>query len=489
MARFRGFVGQSYNLRNTSFDCQRTINMYPEVDETQLGKAGEIYQLTSTPGLTQLIASGGASGGRCLYIGSDNNLYYATAGAIYIINGNDTSSGWTKTLLTTFVTTGPVQMTDNGTHLFVVSDGAGITINLSTYAVATIDATVSPSACTFLDGYVVMTQSGTNQFYWTDLYSTNVEALSFASAEANPDDLISVLNNNEDLWLFGRRTIELWYNGPISGSATVFQRRSGVLIETGLAAVGSVCKANLNRLIFLARDDRGGPVVMITDGYTPKRVSTFAMEQAFENATAGVGGIESATAHCYTQDGHTFYVLNVPGLSSTWVYDITTSEQLGVPTWHERQTSSARNPAEAHAYFKNKHIVSDYSTGAIYFYDQAGYTDNGTAITRQRVCPHIVNDGKRVFYNWLQIDMKVAQGTVSYPNPTVTLEYSNDGGNTWVTPTTRGTGKAGVGQSYSTRVIFNRLGQGRDRVFRVTMSDPVFWAISGAAIDATPGNY
>lgn len=485
MARLKGFVGQSYNLRNTSYDCQRTINMYPEVDETQLGKAGEICQLTSTPGLTQLVASGGAAGGRCFYVAGDGNLYYATAGGVYKITGTDTSSGWSKTLLSAFVTTGPVQMTDNGTTLFVVSDGAGITINMSTLAVSTVDATVSPSACTFLDGYVIMTQAGTGQFYWTDLYSTNVDALSFATAEANTDTLLSVLNNNEDLWLFGKKSIELWYDAGQGN--TVFQRRPGVLIETGLAAVGTVCKATLNRLMFLSRDERGGPMVMLTDGYTPKRVSTYAMEQAFTSVTATQ--IEAATAHTYTQDGHTFYVLNVPGLSVTWVYDVTTSEQLGVPTWHERQTSGARNLAEGHAYFKNKHIVSDYSTGAIYFYDQEGYTDNGTAITRQRVSPHTVNDGKRVFYDWLQLDMKVAVGDVTTPNPTVTLEYSNDGGNTWVTPTTRGVGKAGTGMSYSTRVIFHRLGQGRDRVFRVTMTDPVFWAISGAAFEASPGAF
>lgn len=489
MARLRGFVGQSYTLRNTSYDRQRTLNMYPEVNETQQGKAGEIAQLTSTPGLTQLISSAGA-GGRCLYVAGDNKLYYATSAALYRIDGNYTSSGWTKTLLTNYTTTGPVFMTDNGTHLFLVSDGGGITYDLNTTAVAVISG-VSPSACTFLDGYVVMTDKDTNQFYWTDLYSTTVDPLNFATAEANTDRLLHVLNNNEDLWLFGEKTIELWYNaaGISSSSNVTFARRTNVLIETGLAAIGSVCKLNMNRLVFMSQDDRGGPVVTMTDGYTPKRISTFAVEQALNAATAGTGGIASSTAYVYTQDGHTFYCLNVPGLTSTWVYDVTTSEQLGVPTWHERQTTGARNLAEGHAFFKNKHIVSDYSTGAVYFIDQDNYTDNGATITRQRVCPHMVEDFKRIFYNWVQLDMLVAQGSVSYPNPTVTLEYSNDGGNTWNTPTTRGTGKAGVGQSYNTRVIFNRLGQGRDRVFRVTMTDPVFWAISGASYEAVKGMY
>jgi hypothetical protein len=186
-----------------------------------------------------------------------------------------------------------------------------------------------------------------------------------------------------------------------------------------------------------------------------------------------------------------FYVLNVPGFETTWVLDITTYDVLGVPTWHERAWydetlgTFSRHRAEAHQYFLNKHIVADYDTGALYFYDFESYSDNNNIIKRVRMTPHVSNGGRRIFYDRLQFDFKVGVGSPTVPNPSVMLEYSNDGGNTWVNTLTRSAGAIGT---FGTRVVFNQLGMARDRVFRLTLTDPVDWAVSGAEIDITPAD-
>jgi hypothetical protein len=67
--------------------------------------------------------------------------------------------------------------------------------------------------------------------------------------------------------------------------------------------------------------------------------------------------------------------------------------------------------------------------------------------------------------------------------PKVMLEISNDGGYSyldlqiWATP-----GKLG---ERLTRCRWNKLGMSRDRVFRVTMTDPVKWVIIAARMDLT----
>jgi hypothetical protein len=488
--RFKGFVGQSYLLRNLRYDCQRTVNFYPEVNETQLGKNAEVSQLVRTPGLTQLIPST-SNPGNGMYVASNGSLYTTTQAGVYKVTGTDGSTaGWSSTLIASVALNGPVSMTDNGIDLFVVSSGIVRAINLGTNAMVTVTG-VTPTTCTFIDGYVVFNNANTNQFYWTDLYSHTINGLNFASAEANSDNIVAVLNNNEDLWLFGEKTTELWYD---AGQGTVvFARRSGILIETGCAAAASVCKADQNRIIWLSKDDRSGPTVVMATGYATQRISTFAAEQQWSSLSQAQ--IKAATAHIYTQEGHTFYVLNIPGLASTWVYDVTTSAQLQQNTWHERTYTNpstgaqSRHLAEGHQLYLNRHCVLDYTNGALYFYDQDGFSDNGANITRMRVTPHISNDGKRVFYNWLAIDVKTGIGTIGITNPSVMLDYSNDGGNTWSNITSVGAGKAGVLGSYNTRVIFHQLGQARDRVFRVSMTDQVDWAISGAALDATPAEW
>ena len=44
-------VGQSYNLRDWAIDCQRTINLFPQVVESQ--NAPQVSALLPTPGLTR----------------------------------------------------------------------------------------------------------------------------------------------------------------------------------------------------------------------------------------------------------------------------------------------------------------------------------------------------------------------------------------------------------------------------------------------------
>jgi hypothetical protein len=50
------------------------------------------------------------------------------------------------------------------------------------------------------------------------------------------------------------------------------------------------------------------------------------------------------------------------------------------------------------------------------------------------------------------------------------LRWSDDGGHTWSSYKSREIGKIG---KYGQRVVWNRLGQARDRIFEVKITDPV----------------
>lgn len=72
----------------------------------------------------------------------------------------------------------------------------------------------------------------------------------------------------------------------------------------------------------------------------------------------------------------------------------------------------------------------------------------------------------------------------NYRNPTMLMRYSNDEGRTWSNYRPCDTGAPG---NYKARVIFRRLGQGRDRVFEIVVTDPIPWRIVDAYVKATPG--
>jgi hypothetical protein len=80
--------------------------------------------------------------------------------------------------------------------------------------------------------------------------------------------------------------------------------------------------------------------------------------------------------------------------------------------------------------------------------------------------------------------MGLGTSTGQGQNPMAMLECSNDGGKTYGHEHTGSAGKMG---EYSRRLRFNRLGLSRDRVHRLTVSDPVPWRIVDAFVNTDDG--
>ena len=485
--RFKGFIGQSYNLRNTQYDCQRTVNWYPEVDETGLGKEAEQSQLIPTPGLAPLISglNGGSRGG---YLTSNGYFVWVFGNTLYLVTPGTGLTGWTARALDTNIA-GSLEcfFTDNGISLFMLADGNGYAFNLITGAKTVLSGGgwAAASSMTYFDTYIVFSKANSNQFFWTNPLSTTVDALDFATGEANSDQIVAVFSNNEDLWVFGKKSTELWYDYGTNN--TTFQRRPSILIETGCAAPRSIKKLN-NTIFWLTADDRGGPTLVMANGYAPQRVSTFPIEQEWMKYSADQ--IANSTAYTYQDGGHHFYVLNIPGQQTTWVYDMTASLQLGGPVWHERQSrdtsteTQQRHYSQGHAYVNGVHVTGDYQNGVLYAMDNNTFTDNGEPILRERTTPHITNSMDRIYYGNMTIDFLTGSSLDMTLDPQIMMQFSDDGGFTWSDERWETAGMTG---QYGVKVQFPRLGAARSRVFRIRCSDPIYWAVSGADLEMRPG--
>lgn len=64
------------------------------------------------------------------------------------------------------------------------------------------------------------------------------------------------------------------------------------------------------------------------------------------------------------------------------------------------------------------------------------------------------------------------------------LQYSDDSGKTW---SNERWARAGALGQYRKRVRWTRLGRSRDRIFRVVMTDPVYWVLIDAYLEITLG--
>lgn len=475
--RFQGFIGPSYTLQSVNVDCQRCINLFPEINEVGFGKEKEVASLVSTPGLG-LLRRVGTGPLRGIYYASNNVLYVVSNNKVYTLNSSFVATEIGT--INTFV--GNISFADNGSTLVFVDGTDGFYTSLGSGSIIEITDTDFRSAdkVVFQDGYFIFNEKGTGRFFISDINATTIDPLDFASAEGNPDNIISILSDHRDLWLFGTQTTEVFFN---SGNADFpFERINGAFIEHGCAATFSVAKMN-NSVFWLSSDDKGNGLIYMAKGYQPQRVSTHAVEYAIRTYS----NINDAVAFTYQENGHHFYVINFPTAKTTWVYDMSTN------FWHERiytlDGDFQRHRANYHAFAYGKHVVADYESNKIYEMSSQFYTDDGDEITRQRVAPHVSAGLKMVFYNSLQLDMETGVGldgasSVQGHDPQAMLQFSDDGGHSWSNEKWTSFGKIGKRKQ---RAIWRRLGYSRDRVFRVTITDPVKIAIIGAELDLNAG--
>lgn len=103
---------------------------------------------------------------------------------------------------------------------------------------------------------------------------------------------------------------------------------------------------------------------------------------------------------------------------------------------------------------------------------------------RLRQTPHLNDENLRLFFSRVELLLESGVGTADVTDPQVALSYSNDYGRTWSGEQWMSAGPAGA---FRRRVFWNRLGYSRDRVWRITVSDPVPWRLFDLFVDVEKG--
>ena len=147
------------------------------------------------------------------------------------------NSDGTGTLRGTLSTaTSRVSMAENGTQLMIVDGQYGYIYNMDTNVFAQITDSDFPvcATVTYQDGYFIVPETGTPNFYISALYNgLSWDALDFSNAMANPDNLVSVTSDNGMLWMHGDISTEVFQN--TGAAAFPFERVPGAIINSGCA--------------------------------------------------------------------------------------------------------------------------------------------------------------------------------------------------------------------------------------------------------------
>jgi hypothetical protein len=460
-------VGGAYKGRSTNLTPEVCINWFPE------RYRNDTWALVSTPGATQLAQPRQAPvrGG----IEYNGKAYFVIGDGFYEI----LSSGQSNLKGTLNTSVGRVSMAHNGTRLnanqqIMVVDGTDGWIydnTDDTFTQISDEDFQATEVVTFLDGYFVFVKKDTDRFYITALYDgTSIDYTDFATAESEPDKLLAVLSDRRDLFLFGEKTTEVWYNA--GDPDNTFQRYQGGTTQTGCAAKFSVARFD-NTVAWLTATERGDRMVAILgEGYSPQIISTPEVNYRLSTYTT----YDDAFAYVYQHEGHEFYCLTFPSHNVTEVYDAVTQQ------WHQRGhtitgTFPNRERYNCHVFAFGKHLFGDAFNGKIYQLDTSVGTIDGERVPRERITPVLTDEERRIRISSFQLDMEEGVGSSNDDDTSMWLSYSKDGGHTYSSEVAQSVGDEG---EYGKRVIWRRLGVARNWNFRLRTWSPKPMVLKGA---------
>lgn len=320
------FVGPSNRLAATVADIEQTLNFC--IERTVPGNAKSQSYLRNTPCVQPILQT--QTGGTIRAQLVINDRAFAVSGDQF---GEVMYDGATWAWIA-YGSVGndnnPASMVSNGTagnQILIISNLQGFVFDLTLNTLSSALAPDFPAdviMCDFLKGWGFVLIKNTRRYQISALEDFTVwDALDVAEISDAADNVVFMIRTHDNMRFAGNQTGEAWYaNGdPLFPFAPV----PGSSMENGGSAPFAKTRAE-NTLFYLAQDERGNGIVVADDGYTPQRISTYAVERNLRESTR----LDTATMFTQQDQGHVFIWLVVEDVPTTWVYDAT--EKL----WHER---------------------------------------------------------------------------------------------------------------------------------------------------------
>lgn len=473
------FVGQESRSRSFLVDTQQTRNFVTAVSSPG-GKAP--VTLESAPGVVELGAIGDGP------VRTPKFVEWTHP----VDRTKDSYSVFGTQVVRLSLAQGPVvigTVSDNNTHiriargrthLLFVDGNFGYTYDGTTFQTITDvdfpDATSNPAAqpthAVYIDGFFVVNDARTDNFFISDIEDPDSwNALEFAAAAVAPDQALALAATESELWVIGDETAQAFYN---SGNATFpYAIILSATQEVGIAAPQTIAESDAG-IFYLATTPEGGLFVYRIFGHSGRRISGEEQDEQI----AEVPDISCASGFIYQQEGKSFYCLQLHPEFPTLVYNI------NAQTWETRAMADGTawrvgGVGVFNTGQKPEVVAGSRLGGILYTLRLDNYEDAGTPLIRRRVTAVQHSNNQQLDWWEVVVDTNVydvpPNGAGS--DPLLRLRYSDDGGVSWSDQITEPMGKQG--EAFR-RAVFRNLGQSRNRVFEVEISDPVGATIIGA---------
>lgn len=463
--------------KSPAVTAQQRINCYGEIyaqaDRTK-------FALHGTPGKT-LFSDLGASPSRGTWpvdTLATPVFFTVNAGTLYSVN----NAGTATVIGTINTTSGDVSMADDGTYLVLVDGSDGWVYNMITPAglneITDGNFTTTPTTVAWQDTYFIVSSAAASKQYQLSSPGdpTTWPAVNINFAGAGSGKLQAVISEHSIVELFGDFYVEFW---TLTNSPDFpLSRIPGSSQKYGLAARWSIFEYD-NSIAGLFKNRMGEVNMSRMSGFGLTRLSNPELESLI-NLYADKA---DCSGYGYMLGGHPMALFNFPTADKSWLYDGMMQE------WTELQDANGdRDWGHKYCNFINQRLVTDYRNGKIYKLDPNVYTNNGDVLPMEVTSRHVWNDDKSVGIQQVQVDIQggVGLATGQGSNPQIMLFVSKDGGNTFVPTAWASMGKVG---EYTHRAIWRNLGESKDWVLRLRITDPVKRVITGASAEIIGGSF
>lgn len=352
------------------------VNLYWEPDHS----SGTPI-LASTPGL---VSATNMSNGRIRNMLAFNDvLYGVSGGALYSWPGTGSptlqGSGINQTATAYWVSMA-INYDPGGDYEIAITDQSTAAIwyyliDSDTYSSIATPSGITPTNVTYLKQVFAIGEKGGNRVYCSDADDvTTWNALNFSSKTARPDRVIGVMAVNEDLWVFGETSSEIWYYTG-AGTGLPFALMGGGVLDVGCLSIGSV--ATMDKSVYWLNNRAE---VCRSAGYAYEVISPPIINDLLQTYYAtSTAYLTNAIGYTIVWKGHPWYVLTLPSLGRSYVFDAV-ARGAGQRGWFQWSSASAggRHYSNCAAQLKGDWVVGGYSGGNIYTVSDTVFTDNGS---------------------------------------------------------------------------------------------------------------
>lgn len=301
-------------------------------------------------------------------------------------------------------TKGVVYISENNKPQICISDGTSIYIYDTTLTpnFQTITTTFIPGFLDFHDTYFLCAASA-DGFYspaanntwrlsgqndgtmWPD------DAASIGLLETKPDNTQAVVrfpSKGNMIFVFGKTVIEPWTD--VGYQLFPYQRNNSYSGDYGCLNPATIASMD-DMVVWLGINEKGGPVVMYSDGGTPIQITTDGFDYVLSNMQAP----QDSQGFIYRQDGHIFYHINFYTDNLSFFVDFLKDGTMKI--YHACDERGNYFIASVVAFFNNQYYFVSKNNGNLYAFDTIFTTYDGEEIPRIRTCKNIRNVQQEYF--------------------------------------------------------------------------------------------